>query len=69
MAHFRTRTNWTNTVSETHEFTLDDLFDAATREMLKWAMAYPERLLPIKARQTLTERVAASFATLPQSLR
>ena len=28
MARFRIRTNWTNSVSETHEFTLDDLFDA-----------------------------------------
>ena len=36
MARFRIRTNWTNSVSETHEFTLDDLADAATRNMLKW---------------------------------
>ena len=35
MARFRVRTNWTNSVSETHEFTLDDLFDAATRDKLK----------------------------------
>ena len=69
MARFRIRTNWTNSVSETHEFTLDDLFDAATRDKLKWAMSDPERLQPGVTRQTLTERAAATFATLAQSLR
>ena len=69
MARFRIRTNWTNSVSETHEFTLDDLFDAATRDKLKWAMSEPERLQPGETRQTLTERAAATFATLAQSLR
>ena len=69
MARFRIRTNWTNSVSETHEFTLDDLFDAATRDKLKWAMSDPERLQPGESRQTLTERAAATFATLAQSLR
>ena len=69
MARFRIRTNWTNSVSETHEFSLDDLFDAATRDKLKWAMSDPERLQPGETRQTLTERAAATFATLAQSLR
>ena len=59
---FRIRTNWTNSVSETHEFTLDDLFDAAIRDKLKWAMSDPERLQPDETRQTLTERAAATFA-------
>ena len=54
MARFRIRTNWTNSVSETHEFTLDDLADAAnSAHMLKWAMSEPERLRPgERARQT-----------------
>ena len=69
MARFRIHTNWTNSVSETHEFTLDDLFDAATRDKLKWAMSDPERLQPGETRQALTERAAATFATLAQSLR
>ena len=69
MARFRIRTNWTNSVSETHEFTLDDLFDAAIRDKLKWAMSDPERLQPGETRQTLTERAAATFAALAQSLR
>ena len=69
MARFRLRTNWTNTVSETHEFTLDDLADAATRNLLKWAMSEPERLRPGETRQTVTERAATTFAALAQALR
>ena len=69
MARFRIRTNWTNSVSRTHEFELDDLADAATRDKLKWAMSDPERLRPGESRQALTERAAATFALLAQSLR
>ena len=69
MARFRIRTNWTNSVSATHEFTLDDLADAACRDKLKWAMSDPERLRPGESRQALTERAAATFAALAQALR
>ncbi len=69
MARFRIRTNWTNSVSVTHEFTLDDLADGATRDKLKWAMSEPERLRPGETRQTVTERAAATFAELAQGLR
>ncbi len=69
MLRFRIRTNWTNCVSKTYEFGLHDLADAATRDRLKWAFSDPERLRPGETRQALTERVAASFATLAQALR
>ena len=69
MVRFRIRTNWTNSVSETHEFTLDDLADGATRDKLKWAMSDPEQLRPGETRQTVTERAAATFAELAQDLR
>ena len=69
MARFRIRTNWTNSVSATHEFDLDDLADAGTRDKLKCAMSDPERLRPGESRQALTERAAATFAELAQSLR
>ena len=69
MARFRIRTNWTNTVSETHEFTLDDLAEAAVRDQLKWAMTEPERLRPGETRQAVTERAATTFAALAQALR
>ena len=69
MHRFRIRTNWTNSVSTTLEFVLDDLADAAVRDKLKWAMSDPERLRPGETRQTLTERAARHFAQLAQSLR
>ena len=69
MRRFRIRTNWTNSVSQTHEFGLDDLADATARDTLKWAFSNPDRLRPGETRQSLTERVAASFATVAQALR
>ena len=69
LVRFRIRTNWTNSVSEVHEFALDDLADAAVRDKLKWAMSDPERLRPGESRQALTDRAAAKFASLAQALR
>ncbi|QWG24140.1 class I SAM-dependent DNA methyltransferase [Bradyrhizobium sediminis] len=69
MDRFRIHTNWTNSVSEVHEFTLDDLRDPNIRQRLKWAFSDPERLKPGKTRQALTEEAAAEFATLAQRLR
>ena len=69
MHRFRIRTNWTNSVSRTYEFGLDDLADAATRDLLKWAFSDPERLRPGKTRQALTEQAAESFAVVAQTLR
>ena len=69
MRRFRIRTNWTNSVSKTHEFEIDDLADAAVRDKLKWALSDPERLRPDETRQALTERAATAFALLAQSLR
>ena len=69
MRRFRIRTNWTNSVSKTHEFEIDDLADAAVRDKLKWALSDPERLRPDETRQALTERAATAFALLAQALR
>ena len=69
MVRFRIRTNWTNSVSETHEFELEDLANAATRDRLKWVFSDPDRLRPGETRQSLTERAAASFASVAQALR
>ena len=69
MDRFRIRTNWTNTVSEIHEFDLTDLRDARVRQKLKWVFSEPERLRPGKTRQGLTEQAAKEFALLAQRLR
>ena len=69
MARFRIITNWTNSVSVVREFALAELEDGATRDWLKWAMSDPERLRPGETRQMVTERAAATFSELAQSLR
>ena len=69
MDRFRIHTNWTNTVQQVHEFSLDDLEDAATRDLLRHAFEDPERLKPAKTRQTLTEEAATKFADLALRLR
>ena len=69
MLRFRIHTNWTNSVSRIHEFRLADLCDGATRDILKWAFSDPERLRPGETRHMLTERVAATFVTVAQTLR
>ena len=69
LQRFRIRTNWTNSVSKTHKFDLEGLADPATRDLLKWAFSDPERLRPGVTRHSLTERAAASFATVAQALR
>ena len=69
MQRFRIRTNWTNCVSESYKFSLNELDDAATLNRLKWAFSDPDRLRPVVTRQALTERAVRSFAGLAQSLR
>lgn len=69
LERFVVRSNWTNTVSERHEFTLEELREPRNLQILKWAMAEPEQLRPGKTRQDLTEDAAAEFATLAQALR
>ena len=69
MRDFRIHTNWTNSVSTVHEFTLYELDDPGTRNLLKWAFSDPEKLRPEQTRQALTEQAAATFAELAQGLR
>lgn len=63
------RTNWTNSVQETHEIALDDLTDGAVRDRLKAAFLDPEQFKPAKSRQDLTEETAREFAGIAQRLR
>lgn len=69
MDRIRIHTNWTNTVQEVHDFTLDDLIDGDARERLKRAFTDPEHFKPSKTRQALTEETAKEFAGLAQRLR
>ena len=69
MLRFRIRTNWTNSISKTYEFDLDDLAEAKTRDLLKWAFSEPDRLRPGETRHALTEKAAKAFATVAHALR
>jgi type II restriction/modification system DNA methylase subunit YeeA len=69
MDRIRIHTNWTNTVQEVHEFTLEDLIDGDKREALKRAFTDPEHFKPTKTRQALTEETAREFASITQRLR
>ena len=63
------RTNWTNSVQETHEIETEDLTDGAVRDRLKAAFTDPEQFRPAKSRQELTEETALEFAGIAQRLR
>ncbi|WP_404338247.1 class I SAM-dependent DNA methyltransferase [Sphingomonas sp. MMS12-HWE2-04] len=63
------RTNWTNSVQETHEIALEDLTDGAVRDRLKAAFLEPEQFKPAKSRQELTEETARAFVAIAQRLR
>jgi type II restriction/modification system DNA methylase subunit YeeA len=69
MDRIRIHTNWTNTVQEVHEYTLEDLIEGDKREALKRAFTDPEHFKPTKTRQALTEETAREFAGIAQRLR
>lgn len=69
MERFIIHTNWTNTVEEIHEITLEELLDGRRRQLLEHAFRDPVQLKPRRTRQDLTEEVAATFARLALHLR
>jgi type II restriction/modification system DNA methylase subunit YeeA len=69
MDQIRIHTNWTNTVHKVYKIKLEDLTDAANRDLLRYAFNDPERLKPEKTRQLLTEEAAEQFAAIAQRLR
>jgi hypothetical protein len=69
MERIRIHTNWTNTVQQVREISLEDLSDAANRDLVRKCFLEPEALGPTTTRQMLTERAAREFAQLAQRLR
>ncbi|WP_210267748.1 class I SAM-dependent DNA methyltransferase [Rhizobium ruizarguesonis] len=61
-------TNWTNTVSEVHMISLEELRDAGKRDLLRWVFTDPERLKPAKTIDALTREAADKFAGLAGQL-
>jgi type II restriction/modification system DNA methylase subunit YeeA len=66
---FRVYTNWTNTVQEKHDFTLDDIAHSGTRDLLRNVFRHPDRLQPKKTREQVTKDVAKDFSTIAERLR
>lgn len=66
---FRIYTNWTNTVQQLHEFSIDDLRNVDTRELLHNLFRNPERLKPARTREQVTKDVADDFSTIAERLR
>jgi type II restriction/modification system DNA methylase subunit YeeA len=69
MDRFVIRTNWTNSVSQIYELSLDDLRDAEKRSILKNVMSNPDVLRPGQTREELTQSAAGEFAELAHKLR
>jgi len=69
MDRIQIHTNWTNTVQQVHEISLEELADAGMRDLLKSAFLDPEKLRPTRTRQGLTEEAAGRFAALAMNLR
>jgi type II restriction/modification system DNA methylase subunit YeeA len=61
-------TNWTNTVSQRHEFQPNDLLEPARLEMLRQVFQGSERLKPGVSPQELTATVALRFGELGKRL-
>jgi type II restriction/modification system DNA methylase subunit YeeA len=63
------RTNFTNTIQETHVVRLEDLLHADSRRLLAWVFTEPERLRPGKTREAVTAEAARTLGELAQRLR
>jgi type II restriction/modification system DNA methylase subunit YeeA len=66
---FRVYTNWTNTVQERHEFTLQDLARTEIRDLLRNVFRNPEELKPAKTREQVTREAAKEFSTIAERMR
>lgn len=68
MERIEVHTNWTNTVSRTIEFSLDDLLDPARQAELRLVFEGSERLKPAVSIQDITATAAAAFASIGKRL-
>ncbi|WP_201159497.1 class I SAM-dependent DNA methyltransferase [Rhodoplanes elegans] len=61
---FVVRTAWTNAVTRTHEFTLDDLAEPKNLELLRAVFFEPHKLRPTRTRAAVTKEAADTFSTI-----
>jgi hypothetical protein len=69
MEKIRIHTNFTNTVQEVHEVTLDAFEQLESLALLRKVFTNPESLKPGQTRTGITEEAAERFATIAQRLR
>ncbi|MDX1554873.1 MAG: type IIL restriction-modification enzyme MmeI, partial [Xanthomonadales bacterium] len=62
-------TNFTNTVKREYRFTVDQLADYDTRQILEAVFKHPDTLRPGVTRTGLTQEAAEKFTTLAKALR
>jgi type II restriction/modification system DNA methylase subunit YeeA len=62
-------TNFTNTVKREYKFTVEQLDDYETRQILEAVFKHPETLRPGTTRAGLTQEAAEKFTTLANALR
>ncbi len=62
-------TNFTNTVKREYKFTVEELDDYETRQVLEAVFKHPETLRPGITRTSLTQDAAEKFTTLAKALR
>ncbi len=68
MSRIIVRTNFTNTVTAVHEFTLEDLRDPAKRDLLRQVFEGADTLKPTVSPQELTAKAVERFAELGRRL-
>ncbi|MGI9253705.1 MAG: type IIL restriction-modification enzyme MmeI [Thermomicrobiales bacterium] len=68
LIRFVVKTNFTGTVTETYEFTIDDLSDPVYLGVLRNAFTDPERLRPAHHTAAVTEKAAERFGQLALDL-
>ena len=68
MARIIAHTNWNNTVSERHEWALDDLLDAGKRDLLRQVFNGSDKLKPGISPQELTAKAAQRFGDIGRRL-
>jgi type II restriction/modification system DNA methylase subunit YeeA len=61
---FLIRTAWTNAVSKTYEFSVDELTEPKTFDILHAVFFDPEKLRPTQTRATVTKEAADKFSTI-----
>ena len=69
MQEIHVRTNFTNTIAQTHVIRLADLRSVEARDLLRNCFLRPERLRPDATRESVTAQAATGFAKIALGLR